>query len=327
MRLKALAACCAALTAAVCASSGCSSQEPYSPPEPTPTVSSPAIGQDGVLRVGVNSSAAPLAGTNSAGDLVGYDVDLAAALADELGLKVEVVDVGATFETALEDGDVDVVLGVEEGSASKEVWESDPYLQTAVALFSDDANAQVPTADSSPVIAVQTSSTSSWMAENEFGAEALERVSGLSEAFETMASGGADYVAADAVRGVYAQSGSEGSQATIVALMQQPSGYCIALLDSNTELKQAVADALSSLVDGGMVNILNKKWLGQDWNLDGVPLTAGATATPTDKDAEGGDSADAEADGASEGDAADGGSDTAGEGDVGENALSPSDLA
>lgn len=322
MRLKALAACCAALTAAVCALSGCSSQEPYSPPEPTPTVSSPAIGQDGVLRVGVNSSAAPLAGTNSAGDLVGYDVDLAAALADELGLKVEVMDVGATFDKSLEDGDVDVVLGVEEGSASKEVWESDPYLQTAVALFSDDANAQVPTADSSPVIAVQTSSTSSWMAENEFGAEALERVSGLSEAFETMASGGADYVAADAVRGVYAQSGSEGSQATIVALMQQPSGYCIALLDSNTELKQAVADALSSLVDGGMVNILNKKWLGQDWNLDGVPLTAGATATPSESE-EGSEGEE----GANEGDAAEGGSDTASEGGVGENALSPSDLA
>ena len=51
MRLKALIVAVAASIAALTALSGCSSQEPYTPPEATPVVSSPAIGQDGVLRV------------------------------------------------------------------------------------------------------------------------------------------------------------------------------------------------------------------------------------------------------------------------------------
>lgn len=313
MRLKALIAACAAAVAALAALTGCSSSEPYTPPEATPVVSSPAVIEDGVLHVGVNASAAPLAGQNSSGDLVGFDVDLAAALADALGLKVDVTDVGANGASALAQGNVDIVLGVEQGSSATEVWESDPYLQTGIALFASDAKAQVPTKESAPKIAVQTSSTSSWLAENEFGADSLVRVNGLAEAFKALG-GQAQYAAADAVRGTYVLSDDDlGVSASIIALMQQPSGYCITLLDSNTQLKQAVADALSSVADGGLMTVLEKKWLGTEWDLSGVPLTAGATAEPEDEDSE-------EAEDAAEGDA-----DASSEGES--NALTPEDVA
>lgn len=296
MRLKALIATCVATVAAAAALTGCSSSEPYTPPETTPAVSSPAIIEDGVLHVGVNASAAPLAGKNSSGDLVGFDVDLAAALADALGLKVEVTDVGANGASALSQGNVDIVLGVEQDSSSASVWESDSYLQTGIALFAA-ANAQVPTKESAPKIAVQTSSTSSWLAENEFGAEALVRVNGLADAFKALG-GQAQYAAADAVRGTYVLSDdSLGVDASIIALMQQPSGYCVALLDSNSQLKQAVADALSSITDGGLMTVLEKKWLGVEWDLSDVPLTAGATAQPEEEAAGEGDAAEGEGEG------------------------------
>lgn len=296
MRLKALIATCVATVAAMAALTGCSSSEPYTPPETTPAVSSPAIIEDGVLHVGVNASAAPLAGKNSSGDLVGFDVDLAAALADALGLKVEVTDVGANGASALSQGNVDIVLGVEQDSSSASVWESDSYLQTGIALFAA-ANAQVPTKESAPKIAVQTSSTSSWLAENEFGAEALVRVNGLADAFKALG-GQAQYAAADAVRGTYVLSDdSLGVDASIIALMQQPSGYCVVLLDSNSQLKQAVADALSSITDGGLMTVLEKKWLGVEWDLSDVPLTAGATAQPEEEAAGEGDAAEGEREG------------------------------
>lgn len=317
MRLKALIAACAAALAATAALAGCSSSEPYTPPEATASVSSPAIIEDGVLHVGVNASAAPLAGQNSSGDLVGFDVDLAAAIADELGLKVEVTDVGSNGASALSQGNVDIVLGVEQGSSAAGVWESDPYLQTGIALFATNANAKVPTTESAPKIAVQTSSTSSWLAENEFGASALVRESSLSDAFKAL-DGQAQYAAADAVRGTYVLSDSSlGVDASIIALMQQPSGYCIALSDSNTQLKQAVADALSSLSDGGVTTVLEKKWLGTAWDLSDVPLTAGATATPSDESSEGDGAAEEEA-GASSGSGSATGS---------TNAVTPEDVA
>ena len=142
-----------------------------------------------------------------------------------------------------------------------------------------------------------TSSTSSWLAENEFGAEALVRVNGLADAFKALG-GQAQYAAADAVRGTYVLSDdSLGVDASIIALMQQPSGYCVALLDSNSQLKQAVADALSSITDGGLMTVLEKKWLGVEWDLSDVPLTAGATAQPEEEAAGEGDAAEGEGEG------------------------------
>ena len=187
--------------------------------------------------------------------------------------------------------------GVEQDAASASGWGSDPYLQTGIALFAADANAQVPTKESAPKIAVQTSSTSSWLAENEFGAEALVRVNGLADAFKALG-GQAQYTAADAVRGTYVLSDdSLGVDASIIALMQQPSGYCVALLDSNSQLKQAVADALSSITDGGLMTVLEKKWLGVEWDLSDVPLTAGATSQPEEEAAGEGDAAEGEGEG------------------------------
>lgn len=287
MRFKTSQVVCAAALASSLALVGCASNEPYAPPEPSPQVSSPAIANDGVLCVGVDSTAAPLAGQNSAGELVGFDVDLAAALADELGLKVEITDVGANAETALENGSVDIVLGIEQDSASADAWESDPYLQTGIALFAADENAQVPTAESAPKIAVQTSSTSSWVAEKEFGSSALVRQNSLADAFAALGSGTATYAASDAVRGTYVLSGDDaGAQASIVALMQPVSGYCAVVSKSNSELQQAVSDALAALEEGGMIAVLEKKWLGVEWDLSSVPLTAGATSQPAQQPTE-----------------------------------------
>lgn len=283
-RLKALAACCAAAIFAMFALAGCSPQQSYTPPEKTPTVSAEALGEGGVLRVGVNSDAPPLAGYPEDGtqDLIGIDVDMAAALADSMGLKVEVVDVGKDAESALTSKKVDVVLGIDQ-SSSDSFWKSEPYLETGIALFAASSDAKVPTASSSPKIAAQMSSASSWQVEKEFGDEALVPESDLGAVFEDLASGKAQYVAADAVRAAYLIYTSEGYEASLVALMQQPGGYCVGVLDANTELKQAVSEAVASLVDGGVVSVFKMKWLGGSLDLGDVPLTAGATSSVKDE--------------------------------------------
>ena len=75
--------------------SGCSSTE-YTPEKKQQTVKDSALNSSGTLRVGVDASSAPYA-AESSGQIVGIEVDVAAALADELGLKLELVDVGTNF--------------------------------------------------------------------------------------------------------------------------------------------------------------------------------------------------------------------------------------
>ena len=288
-RMKALV-CCAAAACLAMVPAGCSSQQSYTPPEKSATVSSPAIGKSGTLRVGVNAGSPPLAGSpSSSSKIVGIDVDVAAALADQLGLKLEIVDVGTDPEAALKEGKVDVAMGI--GSEIEvSFWRSPAYLPKGVALFSTPANATVPTKASSPKIAAQVSSTSSWQVTNEFGQDALVSENDLKSAFAALADGSAQYVAADAVIGMYAAH-SGGYDAQIVALMQQPGGYCVGMLEANTELQAAVKDALAALTDGGIVSVIEKKWLGTDIDASSLPLTTGASSAKTDESKANGDGA------------------------------------
>ena len=245
---------------------GCQSQQ-YTPADKNQVVSSSALSKDGVLRVGVNASSAPLAGqTASSSRIVGIDVDAAAYLADELGLNVEIVDVGTDPAAALQDKRVDIAMGIDLSDDSTGFWRSAAYLNTGVALFASTSENSIPTLDSKPKIAAQASSKSSWRVSNLFGDSSLVSQNDLKSAFEALKSETARYVAADAVIGTYV-SYSSGYDDKIVALLQEPSGYCIAVADSNTELQNAVSESLSKLVNGGMMDVIEAKWLGQSLSL------------------------------------------------------------
>ena len=283
-RLKAFATSCmaiACMAGLLAFTTGCASQEAYAPPEKAPTLATPVIGEEGVLRVGVNTDNQPLAGVSkSSQNIVGLDVDAAAALADSFGLKLQLVDVGADAEKALTEGTVDIVMGIDKSETDASFWMSDTYLPTAVALFSTADNSTVPTNDAKPAIAAQVSSKSAWAVTNEFDQGTIVTSSDLQSAFSSLESGEVQYVASDAIIGTYAAYTND-DDAHIVALMQQPSGYCIGVLDSNSDLKQAVSDALATLSSNGVISLIETKWLGTPLDLSSVPMTSGAASPAT----------------------------------------------
>ena len=238
------------------------------------TIAAPAIGEDGVLRVGVNGANAPFS-TTVEGKLVGIDVDIAAALANEMGLKVKVVDVGSTPEDSLKSGAVDVVMGIDSSDTSTTYWLSEPYLNTAVAIFSTSSGAILPTKASKPIIEAQESSMSAWEITNQFGETSLKAVPDLKKVFEDLESGVTTYGASDAIIGSYVTHTS-GGKAMIIGLMQKPSGYCVGVASENTELSTAVAEAVSSLVGKGVADVVESKWIGESIDLDAIALTDAA---------------------------------------------------
>lgn len=273
-----------AAATALLAFTGCSSsQESYTPPESTPLVSKPTISQDGTLRVGVNAEDgnAPLAGTTGKQKTVGIDVDMAAALADELGLKLEIVNIGSNASSSLASGDVDVVMGASKSDGSVAYWTSDVYLPTSTALFALSSNStSAPTNDSSTKIAVQVQTNSAWAVANEFDSATVTNTESLKAAFEALQSGQVAYVAADAVAGTYLANNA-GIEVKPVALLQSASGYAVGVLDGNTKLKQAVSTAISSINSNGTGAIIQKKWLGSELDLSGLKVMS---STSSDSD-------------------------------------------
>lgn len=237
---------------------GCSSSS-YTPQAKESTVSTSALNTPGVLRVGVNASNAPYAAEQS-GEIVGIDVDVAAALADEMGLKLELVDVGSNVASAFESDGVDIVMGVKENVDG--CWMSDPYMHSAVALFSTDENASAPDTSGSFMISAQSSSMSAWDVTDRYGEDHLNGTSDLQGAFDALNNGEVDYAAADSTIGAYVAHDS-GMDVYPIALLGDPVSNCIAVADSNSALQTALTNALTNINDTGVINVIITKWLGQ----------------------------------------------------------------
>lgn len=69
------------------------------------------VTEEGVVRVGVRNDNPPMSFINEEGDWVGFDIDLAEAMAQELGLDLELVPVdGTTRISFLQDDEVDMSI-------------------------------------------------------------------------------------------------------------------------------------------------------------------------------------------------------------------------
>lgn len=289
---------------------GCTGSGTYQPELKSAEVAPPVIGEEGTLRVGVNTENPPLAGMGS-GKIIGIDVDIASAIADQLGLKISIVDVGSDPAAAIADGKVDVVMGIDAANADSSYWVSPSYLPTGIAVFALNADAGIPTADSDATFAAQVSSKSAWAVSNEFGESALTPTDTLKDAFVALRDGTVKYVAADAIIGLYAAHGLDGGlDVSIVSMLMKPSGYCMAVATDNADLQKAAGDVLASLAGNGTIDVIERKWLGTSVALDSLPVIGDSSSSEGGDD---GDSSDGDGATANE-DASDG---TGDEGDTG----------
>ena len=232
----------------------------------TPTVSPPTVSKNGTLVVGVDSTRAPYAGF-SKGNLVGIDVDVAAALADQLGLKLELVDTsGKSADSLLQAGTVDVIMDVEQSGASiTQGKQIGPYVISGPALFMSVKGTTVPTIDlttlSGATIVAQKDSLSAWTVDNIIGKGTSSPVNNLQDALKAVSDGTATYAAADAIVGSYLAT-NFANVACVKLFPQSSIGVYLAVNQNNTQLADALTNALRTVRDNGELPIILTKWLG-----------------------------------------------------------------
>lgn len=111
---------------------------PPLPPAPHPTMSGPAIAQirrSGVLRVASDLSYPPMEFRDN-GAARGFEMDLAALLADALGVRLEIVDIPLAVMRAGFPAGADVLLsGISAESAGAVGRPSEPYYVSSLAIL------------------------------------------------------------------------------------------------------------------------------------------------------------------------------------------------
>ncbi len=254
--------------AAMCAllvSTGCSKA---AEPKAVPKVVPPAVKEAGVLRAGVDLDYPPFAGTDN-GKQVGLDIDVAAALAEQLGLTLKIVNVKPSeAATALADGTADVVFSVgfsDAGLANTSLAGS--YLTNAPSFFvgTDSTPSVEPslTLDTlqTTKIAVQSESAAYWKLASEIGTQTLVVFPTLREALTAADTHEVDLAAGDAIVTGYIIR--DFPNLHLAGQLEPAAPLGVGVLPDNADLQTAVRNALDALAADRVLDAIRAKWVGQ----------------------------------------------------------------
>lgn len=171
----------------------------------TPAVSDDALVTPGTLTVALDTSDAPQAMQGADGELTGYAVDAARALASRMGLKVAFVD-ASSAGSALGDKKADIFIG-EINSTDGDVSSLGTCLYDAASVFgrtSDGGSLNVSTDTlNTSTLGVQMSSASQEALAKQSITANQKTYPNINECFEALESGEVDYVICDSTAGGY----------------------------------------------------------------------------------------------------------------------------
>jgi polar amino acid transport system substrate-binding protein len=230
----------------------------------TPKLSPPVIARPGVLRVVVDLTYPPFAGTVK-GEKAGLDIDVAAAIADELGLKLVLINGTPTAGAALvKAGTADLVLGglTVDQAVTSQITFAGTYVSDGPAVFAASDTTATMSNLASKRIAVQKNSAAYWALFDEYGDAPLIEMPTLLDALKAVRSGTADVAAGDAMVGAYMVR----TLPTLKYLGQigtaSPLGVGVSATTTKAKIETEVRTILDRLAAEGVLTTLRRKWVG-----------------------------------------------------------------
>lgn len=218
-----------------------------------------ALIEPGYLTVGLKTvnSSAPTCVEGEAGSVYGLDVDLAAVLASEMGLRVRYVPV---VDTSSLGADCDVVMNGQ-SSDPNNIAVPGTYVESAISFFHrGDVEVVAPTDLGGKSVGIQSGSVSE-AALNETGLKMSQKAyENLNEAFNALDAGEVDFVLCDAYPGAYLASLHDGI--SFAGALQKPETSGVAVLASNEALVSEIQTAFDAVSNNGLLEGVRTRWVG-----------------------------------------------------------------
>jgi polar amino acid transport system substrate-binding protein len=232
---------------------------------PAATIAPPEINSSGVLTVGVDPAHAPFAGS-SGGKTIGMDVDIAAAIAEKLGLRLSIVPVqsGEDVSSKLKNHEIDLYMGLQtDATSTYSEAQVGPYLVDGPAVFMIDVSGDMPFDPNQLVgvqIAAQEKSLSAWQVGKDYGEANVLSLATLEEVFNQLNSGAVSYAAADAVVGSFLAMDYKNIRCK--SILGSAKGVYMGVAKDRAELASRLTEVLKTLRDDGSLEVIIAKWLG-----------------------------------------------------------------
>ena len=217
--------------------------------------------EDNVLTMGTNAAFPPYEFVDDDGNIVGIDAEIAAAIAEKLGMELEIKDMEFdSLITACAGGSVDVVLaGMTVTDERKEsVNFSDSYATgIQVIIVKDDS--EIATVDDleGKTIGVQAGTTGDIYCTDDYGQDYVKQYNNGALAVAALNNDQVDCVIIDNEPAKNFVAANEGLK--ILDTEYVTEDYAIAIAKENTELLEKINTAMAELkADGTIDKIVNK---------------------------------------------------------------------
>ncbi len=231
----------------------------------------------GEITVGVLNATAPFGFEDEmTSRLQGFDVDLARAIAEALGVRAvfKIVSTSDRLNTLVQ-GSVDMLV-----AGMHHTWEADEVIDFSISYFKDGQRMLVPAGSgirsiadiNGKRVAVARGTTAGVNVKKVQPNANLQVFEGYPQAFLAVKDGSADIMVADSV----ILQGLRNSDDTpdnwkIVGELLSSENYAIGVPENASDLRDAVNKALADMWRNGTYRVLYKKWFGEDTNYS-VPL-------------------------------------------------------
>ena len=227
-----------------------------------------ALLKEGTLTVVTSPDYPPFENLEN-GEIVGFDIDLMAAVAKEMGLELEVVplqfDAIIPAITAGGQGDVGASgISVDPDRAKEVDFTESFYIDDqAIAVMDSSAvtedNAAEALNQAGVTIAVQTGTTGEAFAQENFPNATIQGYGNSTDCFAAMQSGNADAVCTN-LAVVNRMLKDAYADARVVLEVATGEEYAAVVSKDNPELTKKINEALKALKDNGTIDELTQKW-------------------------------------------------------------------
>ena len=221
---------------------------------------------EGVLTVCTDSPYPPMEFEKD-GEFTGFDIELMRAISGELGLETEVVNSGfdpITSGTALESDQCDIAAAsiTITPEREKSIGFTEPYFDAEQSLLVKKESGVASLDDlKGKVIGVQSGTTGEKYAkDNDPGASDITSFDAPGDLFTALEAGEIDAILQDLPVNGYRSTRDDSVE--VVETYPTDEQYGFATRKDNTELLDAVNEALQSLRDSGEYDELHKEWFG-----------------------------------------------------------------
>ncbi len=225
------------------------------------------------LVVGLDDTFAPMGFRDEQGNLVGFDIDLANAVGEELGMAVEFkpIDWDAK-EMELKAGTIDCVWNGMSITPERQenMALSNKYLNNKIVLMAlKDSSVDITDASQLKDVQIGTQADSSalemLMANEEYDnfKDNIKEYDTYDTAIMDLKAGRVDVIAVDQVLGEYTNNNLDGAMKECTYSLGDDY-YVIGFEKSNTDLRDQVNTAIEALVENGKAAEISNTWFGKD---------------------------------------------------------------